>query len=137
MIETKTLTIADKEYKMRCSLLTVETYERTTGKKFSSLISQYQKLGNGMADMSDEEATEYLMDSLVDIEKSALTLAYCMIQEGKNKGYNEGFEYSLEEFIGEVGALSSEELKGVLQLAMSVFPRKVQKRTDTDRSQGQ
>lgn len=130
MIETKKMELGGKEYTLRCSLLTAEAFERLTGKKFTKAITMYQKVGKGLSDLSDEEATDKLMSDLLDIELNALNLAYCMIEEAKHKGYNQDFDMSAEDFIGEVGALGSNELKGVLALAMSIFPRSLSKRSE-------
>ena len=126
MIETKKLVIGGKEYYARCSLLTTEAFERTTGKKFSEVISTYQRLGSDLEGKDENESTSILIGNIIEIEMDAIKLAYCMIQEAKRKGYNDWFNADMEDFIDEVGSLNSEELKGVLQLAMSVFPRKVQ-----------
>lgn len=127
MVETKKLKIGDKEYYARCSLLTTEAFERTSGKKFSDVISRYQKLGTDLEGKDETESAGILISNIIEIEMDAIKLAYCMIQEAKRKGYNDWFDLDMEGFIDEVGSLNSEELKGVLALAMSVFPRKVQK----------
>lgn len=123
MVETKQVKIGDKEYWMRCSLLTTESFERTTGKKFSDVVVMYKNLGKD---------PENIVEHIIDIEVNAVQLAYCMIKEAQRKGLNEGFNESMEEFMDDVGSLNSEELKGVLALSMSVFPRKVQNRTGAD-----
>lgn len=127
MVETKTFTFNDREYVLRCSLLTVEAYERMTGKKFTRAITLFQRLGNGLADLNEEEATEKLMSDLLEIETCAVNMAYCMILEAKHKGYNQDFNMTADEFKTEIGALGSNELKGVLALAMSIFPRSLHK----------
>ena len=99
--------------------MTAEAYERMTGKKYTKIITMFRSLG----EIGDD--TDNLMEDLIEIETGALYMAYCMIQEAKHKGYNQDFNLSAEEWIGEVGALSSNELKGVLALAVSIFPRKV------------
>lgn len=123
----KQMTIGGEEYTLKCSILTSESFERTTGKKFGSAITRYQKLSKAMNVLPEDEANAYIVENIFDIEMDALQIAYCMIQEAKRKGFNQDFNKTMEEFISDVGTLSSEELKGVLQLAASLFPRAVQK----------
>lgn len=124
-MEIKTVNIGEKEYAMRCSVMTTEVFERNTGKKFGSVVNRYQKLGKAFSEMNEEEANAFLLENIFDIEMDALQLSYYMILDAKKKGYNQDFNCTLEDFIDNTGTLSSEELKGVLAIAMSVFPRKV------------
>lgn len=107
---------------MRCSLLTTEAFERMTGKKFGQVLSRYQKLQRALNSMSAEEFEDYLVENIMDIQMDALQLAYCMIKEADPE-----IVMSEEAFMGSVSNLSSEELKGVLQMAFSVFPGSLHK----------
>ena len=121
MVETKILTVGGEEYKMKCSILTTEAFERLTGKKFGHVLSRYQKLSKALNTLSAEDFEEYLVENILDMQIDALQLAYCMIREA-----DPDFATGMEDFMGSVGNLSSKELKGVLQLASSVFPRALQ-----------
>lgn len=121
MVETKTLTVGGKEYRMKCSILTTEAFERMTGKKFGHVLSRYQKLSKAMNTLTTEEFEDYLVENILDIQIEALQIAYCMIREAEPD-----FSESMEDFMGSIDSLSSKELKGVLQLASSVFPRTLQ-----------
>lgn len=125
MVETKKITLGGEEYFVRCSILTTELFERTTGKKFSQLINNYQKLGKAMSNMDDDKIQEFVIDNIFDIELSAMQLAWCMIEEAKRDGKNKDFAKTTDQFISDLGTLSSNELKEVLAAAMSVFPRKL------------
>lgn len=122
MVETKVLTVGGEKYRMRCSLLTTEAFERMTGKKFGQVLSRYQKLQRALNSMSAEEFEDYLVENILDIQMDALQLAYCMIKEADPE-----IVMSEEAFMGSVSNLSSEELKGVLQMAFSVFPGSLHK----------
>lgn len=122
MVETKVLTVGGEKYRMRCSLLTTEAFERMTGKKFGQVLSRYQKLQRALNSMSAEEFEDYLVENIMDIQMDALQLAYCMIKEADPE-----IVMSEEAFMGSVSNLSSEELKGVLQMAFSVFPGSLHK----------
>ena len=122
MVETKVLTVGGEKYRMRCSLLTTEAFERMTGKKFGQVLSRYQKLQRALNSMSAEEFEDYLVENITDIQMDALQLAYCMIKEADPE-----IVMSEEAFMGSVSNLSSEELKGVLQMAFSVFPGSLRK----------
>ena len=122
MVETKVLSVGGEKYRMRCSLLTTEAFERMTGKKFGQVLSRYQKLQRALNSMSAEEFEDYLVENILDIQMDALQLAYCMIKEADPE-----IVMSEEAFMGSVSNLSSEELKGVLQMAFSVFPGSLHK----------
>lgn len=122
MVETKVLSVGGEKYRMRCSLLTTEAFERMTGKKFGQVLSRYQKLQRALNSMSAEEFEDYLVENIMDIQMDALQLAYCMIKEADPE-----IVMSEEAFMGSVSNLSSEELKGVLQMAFSVFPGSLHK----------
>ena len=127
MVETRDFILGGKEYKLKCSILTTESFERLTGKKFGSVISRYQKMSKVLTEKSEEEANEYLVENIFDIEMDALQLTYCMVLEAKKDGHNKDFNMSMEEFINDVGVLGTDELKGVLAAAAALFPRKLQK----------
>ena len=122
MVETKTLTVGGEEYRMKCSILTTEAFERLTGKKYGQVLSRYQKLQRALNTMSEEDFEDYLLENILDIQMDALQLAYCMIREADPE-----FSQSMDGFMGSVENLSSEELKGVLHMASSVFPRSLRK----------
>lgn len=131
MVETKTLTVGGEEYRMKCSILTTEAFERLTGKKYGQVLSRYQKLQRALNTMSEEDFEDYLLENILDIQMDALQLAYCMIREADPE-----FSQSMDGFMGSVENLSSEELKGVLHMASSVFPRSLRKRTEGSKAQG-
>lgn len=127
MLEIKKMKIDDKEYVMKCSLLTVESFEKISGKKFGSVISSFVNLGNITDDesISEDERNNMMFDYLFSIQSDVSRLAYCMIMEAKRDGYNSDFNCSLEDWLSSIGRIDIDTLKGVLAVAMSVFPRKV------------
>lgn len=131
MVEVKTLTVGGVEYRMKCSILTTESFERLTGKKYGHILSKYGKLQRKLNDMSTEEFEDYLVENILDIQIDALQLAYCMIREA-----DPDFGMSMDAFLGSVDNLSSDELKGVLHMAASVFPRALHKRAEGSQTEG-
>lgn len=124
MVQASKITL-DKEYWIKCSILTTETYEKLTGKKFGDILKKFARMEKKLSEMSEETLTDYLIGEYLDIQKDVIQLAYCMILEAKKDGYNQGFSSSLEEFMGNIGGVQSETIKGVLAAAKGLFPGKI------------
>ena len=120
MIETKEVVIDGKAYKLRCSILTTEHFEKLTGKKFGKVLSQYLQMSKLI-----EQGNDDFFELYTEIQGDMIRLAYCMIQENDPE-----FTKTCDEFMSEVGALDTETLKGVLSVAQGLFPRKVQQRAN-------
>ena len=124
MVETKEVLIGDKNYHLKCSILTTETFEKATGKNIGKVLSSFIELGKH----TDDE--QYLVEHILPIELSVMELAYYMILEAKRDGFNQDFNITLDDFKASVSSLNKETLKGVLAVAQSVFPRSLSKRTE-------
>jgi len=126
MVKKETVRIGDKDYVLKCSVMTAETFEKVTGKQFGKTLSKYLSFDRAMSDgdLSQEEKNELMLDSYFSIQGDMMRLAYCMILEAKRAGDNQDFEYELEEWMEEVGGLDANALKGVLAVATALFPRK-------------
>lgn len=123
MIKTEKVIIEGREYWLKCTIATVELYERMTGNKFATVLSNLahmQSLGDDLGEM---------MDSVLQLQSDTMKLAYVMILEAQKDGLNKDFNMSIDQWLSSLGALEGEALKGVLATAMSVFPRSLSKRT--------
>lgn len=123
MVEKRKVVFNDKEYTLKCSIATAELFERLTGNKFISVLSDVLRLQKEAEEHADN--TELLMSSVLEMQINVSKLAYCMIVEAKKDGDNEGFEITYDEWLSNIGSIDQETLKGVLAVAMGLFPRKV------------
>lgn len=123
MVEKRKVVFNDKEYTLKCSIATAELFERLTGNKFISVLSDVLRLQKEAEEHADN--TELLMASVLEMQINVSKLAYCMIVEAKKDGDNEGFEMTYDEWLSNIGSIDQETLKGVLAVAMGLFPRKV------------
>lgn len=126
MIKTEKVIIEGKEYWLKCTIATVELYERMTGSKFATVLSNIAK----MQTLGDD--LENMMDAVLMLQTDTMKLAYVMILEAQKDGLNKDFTMSIDEWLSSLGALEGEALKGVLATAMSVFPRALSKRTEEE-----
>ena len=127
MVQTSRITIGGKEYAIRCSIATVEYFERLTGTKFADVLSEILKV-NRLVNEQGEDIAEHL-DLLMDMQVKVIKMAYCMIVEANKKGENAGFTLAyptLEDFMSDIESIDPSVFKGVLTVAQGVFPRQVQ-----------
>ena len=130
MIEKTTVKINGQEYVLKCSIATAEYFERLTGKKFSSVLTDIVKM---QKQIDEEPNTEVLLENLLDMQTSVVKMAYCMILEANRDGDNAGFTVTypaLDDWLRHIGSVDMDAIKGVLAEAQSLFPRALQKRTD-------
>lgn len=126
MVKKETVKIGEKEYVLKCSIMTAETFEKVTGKQFGKTLSKYLSFDRAMSDgdLSQEEKNELMLDSYFSIQGDMMRLAYCMIIEAQRSGDNSDFNAEPDDWIEEIGTLDANALKGVLAVATALFPRK-------------
>lgn len=131
MVERRNVRIDDKEYVIKCSIATAELFERLTGAKFITVLSDIVKIQKKLEETAELE-TEELIEYILDMQIKASKLTYCMIIEAKKDGDNKDFEMTYDEWLSSVSSIDQETLKGVLAVAMGLFPRKLQKQERAD-----
>jgi len=123
MVKTSKITIGGNDYAIKCSIATVEYFERLTGTKFADVLSDILKV-NKVVNQDGENIEDHL-DLLLDMQIKSIKLAYCMILEAKKDGMNQAFNLSLDDFLGTIETIDPDTFKEVLTVAQGVFPRKV------------
>lgn len=131
MVKRRNVRIDDKEYVIKCSIATAELFERLTGAKFITVLSDIVKIQKKLEETAELE-TEELIEYILDMQIKASKLTYCMIIEAKKDGDNKDFEMTYDEWLSSVSSIDQETLKGVLAVAMGLFPRKLQKQERAD-----
>lgn len=133
MVNREKLEINGKEYVLKCSIATAEYYERLTGNKFGKTLSDIIKMQKGIEELSSktdgdvsEEYLNYLLENVLEMQLNVLKMAYCMIMEAKKDNDNTDFNMSLDQWLSSVEVVNTNTIKGVLAVAIGLFPRKVQ-----------